>query len=721
MSCPCCVSNYNKGTKAEIKCYFDDCNFSSCKECIRTYLTGTVNEPHCMHCRKKWNPEFTKASLNASFMQKEYRDHRKNILVDRTISQIQEYYPGAIVISQRRKDNVEIGKIQSEIDLLHQQINEKHNQISGIRHKTNAAADASAGERRKFVMPCQTDGCRGMLSTAYKCELCEKFTCAKCLESIDGDKDAHECVPANVETAEEIRKNTRPCPNCGCRISKIDGCFAENTPILLWNGEIKMSQDVCIGDELVGDDGNKRIVEDVCSGEDDLYEVQQNNGNTYVVNSKHTLVLQECGKNEIIHKTIDEYIKLTNTMKNKLYGLKSRNGINYENSTPNKDYFKTSISVKKVGFGNYYGWNINDNHRFVLSDFTVVKNCDQMWCIECKTAFSWSKGTVEVGIVHNPHYFQWMRQNGGMPGVPGGGCNENRLNTQLSFIRDFFSMLEKSVTYENDFMENCKKCGYTMDELKNIMPLVYANHNVIKKTKECEELERAKRVFSSSFFVNFHRFIIHTEHVTLRDLNDKIRFRNNENYPIHMYILGEQSREELSDFLVKRDIANARDISQRDIVEACVMVGKQILTDLHTELSSMEIDFSWRLIYDQLVAMRFSRTNTSLDYVKDKMVEFSKFYTVFLKPHKESIENLYRLCSVITNKYMRAINQYSAYSNAEMVKHLILHNSKKQLYMWDSDVENAHIFKYDCKESLTSGIEYFRYELEKYEEAHRRS
>ena len=564
MSCPCCVSNYNKGTKAEIKCYFDDCNFSSCKECIRTYLTGTVNEPHCMHCRKKWNPEFTKASLNASFMQKEYRDHRKNILVDRTISQIQEYYPGAIVISQRRKDNVEIGKIQSEIDLLHQQINEKHNQISGIRHKTNVAADASAGERRKFVMPCQTDGCRGMLSTAYKCELCEKFTCAKCLESIDGDKDAHECVQANVETAEEIRKNTRPCPNCGCRISKIDGC-------------------------------------------------------------------------------------------------------------------------------------------------------DQMWCIECKTAFSWSKGTVEVGIVHNPHYFQWMRQNGGMPGVPGGGCNENRLQTHLTFIRDFFSMLEKSVTYENDFMENCKKCGYTMDELKCIMPLVYANHGDIKKTKECEELERAKRVFSSSFFVNFHRFIIHTEHVTLRDLNDKIRFRNNENYPIHMYILGEQSREELSDFLVKRDIANARDISQRDIVEACVMVGKQILTDLHTELSSMEIDFSWRLIYDQLVAMRFSRTNTSLDYVKDKMVEFSKVYTVFLKPHKESIENLYRLCSVITNKYMRAINQYSAYSNAEMIKHLILHNSKKQLYMWDSDVESARIYKFDCKESLTSGVEYFRYELEKYE------
>jgi hypothetical protein len=379
---------------------------------------------------------------------------------------------------------------------------------------------------------------------------------------------------------------------------------------------------------------------------------------------------------------------------------------------------KSEITVKKIGFGNYYGWNVNDNHRFVLSDFTVVKNCDQMWCVECKTAFSWSKGTVEVGIVHNPHYFQWMRQNGGMhrtDALPGAGCNENRLNTQLSFIRDFFSMLEKSVTCENLFLSNCQKCGYTMDQLKIVMPLVYENNQIIRKTKLCEDLENAKKAFSSSFFVNFHRFIIHTEHVTMRDLNYKIRTRNDENNPIYMYILGEETREDLSDYLVKRDIANARDISQRDIVEACVMVGKQILTDLHNELSSIEIDFSWRLIHDQLQTMRFTKNSDSLDYVKDKMVEFSNFYSVFFMPHKESIENLYRQCSVISNKYMRAINKYSAYSNTEMIKHLILHNSKKQLMLWDSSVENSRVFKFDCKESMTNSIVHFRHEFDKYE------
>jgi hypothetical protein len=38
--------------------------------------------------------------------------------------------------------------------------------------------------------------------------------------------------------------------------------------------------------------------------------------------------------------------------------------------------------------------------------------CDQMWCIVCHTAFSFEKGTIEEGIVHNPHYFQFMREHG---------------------------------------------------------------------------------------------------------------------------------------------------------------------------------------------------------------------------------------------------------------------------------------------------------------------
>jgi hypothetical protein len=40
-----------------------------------------------------------------------------------------------------------------------------------------------------------------------------------------------------------------------------------------------------------------------------------------------------------------------------------------------------------------------------------IDGCDQMWCTQCHTAFSWRTGTVET-YIHNPHYYAWMRQTG---------------------------------------------------------------------------------------------------------------------------------------------------------------------------------------------------------------------------------------------------------------------------------------------------------------------
>lgn len=38
--------------------------------------------------------------------------------------------------------------------------------------------------------------------------------------------------------------------------------------------------------------------------------------------------------------------------------------------------------------------------------------CDQMWCISCHTAFNWKTGKIESGIIHNPHYHQFMLKQG---------------------------------------------------------------------------------------------------------------------------------------------------------------------------------------------------------------------------------------------------------------------------------------------------------------------
>tara|TARA_B100001063_G_C16769482_1_gene560724 strand:+ start:1524 stop:2921 length:1398 start_codon:yes stop_codon:yes gene_type:complete len=42
-----------------------------------------------------------------------------------------------------------------------------------------------------------------------------------------------------------------------------------------------------------------------------------------------------------------------------------------------------------------------------------VSGCDQMWCVECKTPFSWKTGLPVTGIIHNPHFYQWQRENNG--------------------------------------------------------------------------------------------------------------------------------------------------------------------------------------------------------------------------------------------------------------------------------------------------------------------
>jgi superfamily II DNA or RNA helicase len=69
-------------------------------------------------------------------------------------------------------------------------------------------------------------------------------------------------------------------------------CHAINTVILMFDGSIKMVQDIIVGDQLMGDDSTSRNVLVLGSGEDIMYKIIPTSGESFTCNSEHILCLK---------------------------------------------------------------------------------------------------------------------------------------------------------------------------------------------------------------------------------------------------------------------------------------------------------------------------------------------------------------------------------------------------------------------------------------------
>ena len=69
-------------------------------------------------------------------------------------------------------------------------------------------------------------------------------------------------------------------------------CHAKDTPIIMYDGTIKMVQDIRVGDKLMGDNSTPRTVLSLAQGKDDLYDIIPVKGEKYTVNSEHILCLK---------------------------------------------------------------------------------------------------------------------------------------------------------------------------------------------------------------------------------------------------------------------------------------------------------------------------------------------------------------------------------------------------------------------------------------------
>ena len=76
-------------------------------------------------------------------------------------------------------------------------------------------------------------------------------------------------------------------------------CHAFDTSILMYDGSVKMVQDIVVGDKVMGDDSKCRNVVSLGRGEDDMFDIVHTNGEKYGVNSEHIMCLKQSGMNFI--------------------------------------------------------------------------------------------------------------------------------------------------------------------------------------------------------------------------------------------------------------------------------------------------------------------------------------------------------------------------------------------------------------------------------------
>ena len=256
--CDVCDETFNKTSRAEILCR--SCETSCCKACVRHYIGKSIKDAHCMNCKAHWDHGFLVDNLNKSFVDGEYSETRKAVLFQRE----QARFPETMEYVERMKKRIIYQEMNSKVTTLRikyqgllniinnvqkenesdslTEIFDKHfiklqkyiTKIKNLEFSRNILKEEleKQGILKKrsitFIHACPKEGCKGFLSTAWKCGLCENWTCPNCFElkglKKDDPNNPHECKEENVKSAELIKKSTKNCPKCAVPIYKISGC-----------------------------------------------------------------------------------------------------------------------------------------------------------------------------------------------------------------------------------------------------------------------------------------------------------------------------------------------------------------------------------------------------------------------------------------------------------------------------------------------------------------
>ena len=220
MDCSICCEKFNKTTRKKIEC--NQCQFLYCVSCLRRFLLDLQKSPCCMNCNTELTMDYIRKITPISFSNGEYRNKRSIDL----LSQEKSLLPTSQDLVERKKEQQRkdtlLKELKEEEAYLRERLREIQVTKNDIRYGNGVIEHK---EKKQFIMGCTNGDCRGFLSSAWKCGICECYVCSKCHVVKNGrDDEDHVCNNDDVATAEMIKKETKPCPKCRIPIFKVDGC-----------------------------------------------------------------------------------------------------------------------------------------------------------------------------------------------------------------------------------------------------------------------------------------------------------------------------------------------------------------------------------------------------------------------------------------------------------------------------------------------------------------
>lgn len=156
-----------------------------------------------------------------------------------------------------------------------------------------------------------------------------------------------------------------------------------------------------------------------------------------------------------------------------------------------------------------------------------------MWCTQCKTAFDYTTGKISTGPIHNPHFYDFVRQNGG-----------DALQGQLQDMEnDNCGAMPDYWTVNNKFPYN---------SLPNVYPQKYDD--------------------SYNYLMYSHRGFMDLSQVRIPALTGRFTAEDNGDLGAR-YLMKEISKEEMQKELIARETKRNKQLAVREVLEMVANVG----------------------------------------------------------------------------------------------------------------------------------------------------